>query len=134
MPPMKNMNIKEAWIVDDDDVFIFVFREVIKKCSNINSFKSFTHQDAALQDLKKRKDSGSGLPQVIFCDLRLSFYTALDFIEDVKIMGFQEIPKIVCITVSSHPKDIEKIKAANIPYLIKPVKPKEIQQLLDQLF
>ena len=128
------LNLNEAWIIDDDEVFIYVFENVLKSGKHFKNIRSFTHGRAAISALMEMEAEGKELPDIIFCDLRMPFYNLMDFINDSKEINILERSKIVGITVSSHPDDLDFFETNNIPYLIKPVTPEHITNLISRLY
>ncbi|WP_276496383.1 response regulator [Pontibacter litorisediminis] len=72
----------KVFIVDDDEVSIFLTEAILEAESFATECKGFQDAKAALQNLlESAKDSPEALPEVIFLDLNMPFLSGWDFIE-----------------------------------------------------
>jgi two-component system, chemotaxis family, chemotaxis protein CheY len=73
----------KVYIVDDDEVSIFLTEAILEAESFATECKGFLDAKMALQNLLESARSGSTdtLPEVIFLDLNMPFLSGWDFIE-----------------------------------------------------
>ncbi|AWX45419.1 hypothetical protein HME9304_02433 [Flagellimonas maritima] len=96
------------YIVDDDPITVFGIKKMLKSiviCKDINTFKN---GKLALDDLKKRIDKGSILPEVIFLDINMPIMDGWEFLEEFVSLKLEEKIIINVITSSIDPLDYQK--------------------------
>ncbi|WP_299754654.1 response regulator [uncultured Pontibacter sp.] len=74
---------KKVFIVDDDEVSIFLTEAILEAESFANECKGFLDAKIALQNLMDSVHGSSteALPEVIFLDLNMPFLSGWDFLE-----------------------------------------------------
>ena len=76
----------------------------------------------------------SGVPKVVFLDIKLPKVTGLDVLEQLKLNEYTKGIPIVMLTSSKHDSDIKAAKdlGAN-SYVVKPVDCKQFEETISQL-
>ncbi|AKD05161.1 response regulator [Pontibacter korlensis] len=74
---------KKVYIVDDDEVSIFLTEAILEAESFATEFKGFLDPKKALYNLLEnaKNSNTSALPEVIFLDLNMPFISGWDFLE-----------------------------------------------------
>lgn len=74
---------KKVFIVDDDEVSIFLTEAILEAESFANECKGFLDAKIALQNLMDSVQGSSteALPEVVFLDLNMPFLSGWDFLE-----------------------------------------------------
>lgn len=121
-----------AYIIDDDEVIIYLTDLLVKNVEFCDKLSSFTDADKAMIALKESIISGKDLPSVILIDLNMPIKDGWTFLDELSAMQLkQEIPVFI-FTSSINPVDIEKAK--NYPivkdYVIKPLTIHKINKIL----
>jgi len=121
-----------AYIIDDDEVIIYLTDLLVKNVEFCDKLSSFTDADKAMIALKESIISGKDLPSVILIDLNMPIKDGWAFLDELSAMQLkQEIPVFI-FTSSINPVDIEKAK--NYPivkdYVIKPLTIHKINKIL----
>lgn len=121
-----------AYIIDDDEVIIYLTDLLVKNVEFCDKLSSFTDADKAMIALKEAIISGKDLPSVILIDLNMPIKDGWTFLDELSAMQLkQEIPVFI-FTSSINPVDIEKAK--NYPivkdYVIKPLTIHKINKIL----
>lgn len=100
--------LDKVFIIDDDEIIIYLTEKIIKKSEFCDRFEMYTNVDSAINELRKNKDNKSELPEAILLDLNMPSKSGWDFIEEFKSLKLGvEIP-IVVFTSSIDPKDRER--------------------------
>ncbi|MFV8226850.1 response regulator [Christiangramia aquimixticola] len=128
---MKKIDI--ACIIDDDPIFVFGTKKIMKLANFCNSFMVFHNGEEALDKLKPIIESnGTALPDVILLDLNMPIMDGWEFLDEfIKIPSQKEIT-IYIVTSSIDPHDIERAKDYDkiSNYLIKPISSEKLHQIV----
>ncbi|TRO63279.1 response regulator [Christiangramia sabulilitoris] len=128
---MKKVDI--ACIIDDDPIFVFGTKKIMKLANFCNSFMVFHNGEEAINNLRPIMESNNAsLPDVILLDLNMPIMDGWEFLEEfVKIPSQKEVT-IYIVTSSIDPQDIERAKYYDkvSSYLIKPISSEKLQQIL----
>ena len=122
-----------ACIIDDDPIFVFGTKKIMKLANFCNGFMVFHNGEEALDHLKPIIESNNdSLPDVILLDLNMPVMDGWEFLDEfVKIPCEKEIT-IYIVTSSIDPMDMDRAKDYdNISnYLIKPISAQKLQEIL----
>ena len=122
-----------ACIIDDDPIFVFGTKKIMKLANFCNGFMVFHNGEEALDHLKPIIESNNdSLPDVILLDLNMPVMDGWEFLDEfVKIPCEKEIT-IYIVTSSIDPMDMDRAKDYdNISnYLIKPISAQRLQEIL----
>lgn len=107
--------MKEApliWIIDDDDLFIMITRNNIRKVSTQIATEVFHDGRESMHSLTQRISEGGNLPDIIFLDLNMPLVDGWVFLSTYAQLAAEVRSKIqlyIC-TSSIDPKDISRAK------------------------
>ncbi|SDS30350.1 response regulator [Christiangramia echinicola] len=122
-----------ACIIDDDPIFVFGTKKIMKLANFCNSFLVFHNGEEALNHLKPIIESNNdSLPDVILLDLNMPVMDGWEFLDEfIKIPCEKEIT-IYIVTSSIDPMDFDRAKDYdNISnYLIKPISSQKLQEIM----
>ncbi len=100
--------IKLAYIIDDDDIIIYLTGELLKKADFSERTETFTDGLQAIQRLKEVIREGGPYPDVILFDLNMPVMDGWEFLENfLELPIAKKIPLFV-FTSSINPDDKEK--------------------------
>lgn len=122
--------VKLAYIIDDDEIIIFLTDSLLKKVEFAERVETFMDVRSALDALKTALETGIDVPEVILFDLNMPVLSGWDFIEEFHKMN-TGIPTFI-FTSSIDPADKEKsyrypeIKA----FITKPLTLHKIDKIL----
>jgi len=119
--------MKTTWntlLIDDDSHTNLFHTILLRKVNEINVSKVFQDAQKALQFLKS--ESNLSNTKIIFLDLNMNGMDGWEFMEEFEKSTTLDGPKIVLLTSSLNPDDINKSKSfpSIIDYQSKPVSPK----------
>jgi CheY-like chemotaxis protein len=128
---MKKINI--ACIIDDDPIFVFGTKRIMKLSNFSESVIVYENGKVAYDNLKTIILANEPQPDVIFLDLNMPIWDGWQFLEE-----FTKIPNdypitIYIITSSVDPSDVEKAKKYDEVnrYIVKPITNVELQKILE---
>jgi len=103
---MKKIDL--AYIIDDDEIIIYLTGQLLKKEEFCKLTETFTDGLQAIQRLKKVLENEEQLPDVILFDLNMPVMDGWEFVDEyLKLMVNKEIPLFV-FTSSINPADKDK--------------------------
>ncbi len=103
---MKKVDL--AYIIDDDEIIIYLTNKLIMKSDFCHSIETFTGAESALERLKLAAQTGDNIPDVILFDLNMPNMNGWEFIEAFKKINFgKEVPTFI-FTSSIDPNDKQR--------------------------
>lgn len=129
--------IKNLALVDDDEIFIYLTKNIIEETKLVDLIKVFKNGLDAITFLKENSNDIDRLPEVILLDLSMPVMDGWQFLEEyIKLKP--KIGKkitIYLVTSSISPADIQKAKNINAitDYIIKPVTKERFIDLIKKL-
>ncbi|MCK0157439.1 response regulator [Cellulophaga sp. F20128] len=129
--------ISSSCIIDDDQIFVYGTRRIMKDANFCETIHVFENGLDAINALKKMIVDGIELPRLIFLDLNMPIMDGWEFLEDfLKIPNnIREQVTIFIISSSIDPRDIERVKEYDVvsDYILKPVTPKDLRNLIEEI-
>lgn len=129
---MKPIDI--ACIIDDDDIYIFGIKKLIKIsnfCKNLLVFKNGEEAIKYMQPIAASND----FPDVILLDINMPVMDGWQFLDEfIKIKpGINKEVTIYMVSSSIHDQDLNKAKEYNdvAGYIIKPIKLDDLKRLME---
>ena len=128
---------KTVMIIDDNEIDNFINEKMIKSCCFSENVYTNTGANSALDFFKNlsilQTLPSELIPSYIFLDINMPILDGFHFLEEFENLpyGFIKNIKIVMLTTSLNPSDVEKTKRYKsvVGYLYKPL----IQEDLDKL-
>lgn len=127
-------NIDLVYVVDDDPLYIFSMKKVLKLTEFCNEAKFFKNGQEALDELIPQLEAGV-LPDVIFLDISMPLMNGWQFLDHlIKYPQSKEI-KIYIISSSIDPYDTGKSSSYDIvtDYIYKPITIEKMKELKAKL-
>lgn len=122
--------MNKLWIIDDDEIFIFLIKHKLHRSKGFDSVKSFLYTDEALEELKKLILEGTPLPSIIFLDINMPRMSGWEFLQSLKNFNIDlSNTKIYILSSSSSSVDQMKAKEYSVEYLIKPLTDDNIEMV-----
>ncbi|MCM4167681.1 Chemotaxis protein CheV [Arenibacter antarcticus] len=127
--------IKQACIIDDDTIFVFGIKIMLKKnnyCSNVVVYKNGKE---ALENMVLANSTITNLPDLIFLDINMPVMDGWEFLDE-----FSKFPKasevaIFVLSSSIDARDLERAKSYEVvrDFIEKPLSNTKLKNLIHQL-
>ena len=121
-----------ACIVDDDPIYVFATKKVMRMADFCESFLVFSNGKEALESLSAIILAGAKMPEVILLDLNMPVMDGWQFLDEFTRIQPPKKITIYIVTSSIDPEDVERAKAyADVHnYIVKPVTEKSLMDIL----
>ncbi|RTE55176.1 response regulator [Arenibacter aquaticus] len=129
------MKINTTFIIDDDPIFVFGSKVLLKKCGFASNIVVFQNGKEALETIVKLLESEAELPEVIFLDLNMPIMDGWEFLEAFgKLSGLENI-RLYILSSSIDSRDMERAKDYDIvaDFIAKPLTEGRISELLSSI-
>jgi CheY-like chemotaxis protein len=130
-------HIKNIALVDDDDVFVFLTKKVIKATNLVDRITVFTNGLEALNFIKENQDNADALPEIILLDLSMPVMNGWQFLREYILLNPKLAKKISIYICSSSisPDDISLAKTISevSDFIIKPITEDKLTELITNL-
>jgi CheY-like chemotaxis protein len=125
--------MKNVLLVDDDDIFNFLNRKLLEGSGLVHNIHVALNGKEAMDLLNNYYAGSAALPDVIFLDLNMPVMDGFTFLQAFKrvSMDRRAMVKIIVVTSSENPKDMEKALALGADGFMK--KPLSEESLLTVL-
>lgn len=131
--------IKKILCVDDDPITLMLYKMVIAKATLAETIIAAKNGQEALEYYDGLKSENcEDCPELVFLDLNMPVMGGWEFLDnfiDDKYSLFNKKTKIIVLSSTIDPKDIEKVK--NYPiimdFISKPVTKEMLEQLKERL-
>ena len=129
--------ISRSCIIDDDPIFVFGTKKVMKEVDFCDDVLVYHNGEEAINGLKSMVDRGEPLPDLIFLDLNMPIMDGWDFLEDFMAIPNQNRKDVFVYIISSSIDANDFIRARNYEivnnYILKPVTPEDLIFVLNML-
>ncbi|MCK0146150.1 response regulator [Arenibacter sp. F26102] len=129
------MGINTTCIIDDDPIFVFGSKVLLKNNGFASNIIVFQNGKEALDMIVTMLESDEGLPEVIFLDLNMPIMDGWEFLDEFsKLSNVQNI-KVYILSSSIDSRDIEKAKQYGIvnDFIAKPLTDSKISELIKKI-
>ncbi|MFD2586583.1 response regulator [Croceitalea marina] len=132
---MKKIN--SACIIDDDDIFIYGTRRFMEEVSFCEDIIVFKNGKEAIDGMENYLAEGKNLPEIIFLDINMPIMNGWDFLEEFTKIPNLNKDKVQLYIVSSSvdPFDLQRAKQFELvyKYILKPILPKQLNEILEAI-
>jgi CheY-like chemotaxis protein len=128
--------LKSILLVDDDKVTNYLHKVLLQQLKLADNIEIRQNGREALDLIEEKLAAGQHF-ELILLDIKMPVLDGFEFLDQAKkLKDFNpEKSRIVMLSTSTNPKDIEKIKEAGITdYLNKPLSPEKVQDILRKHF
>lgn len=129
--------MKKVYLIDDDDIFVFLTKKTILKVSDNVDVEVFSDGYQAITHLKEIAGNIEALPDVIFLDLNMPVMDGWEFLAEYEELYTSLARKtqlyIVSSSISPHEMERSNNIAAVSDFIIKPLVKEKFLEILQGL-
>lgn len=134
---MEVKKIQRTCIIDDDPIFIYGTRRIMKEVDFCDNILVYNNGQDAIEGLKELIAQGEDLPEVLFLDLNMPIMNGWEFLEDFVKIPNPDGKKVIIYIISSSvdPRDLERIRNYKMVnnYILKPLSPRDLENVLQDV-
>ena len=97
-----NIKTKNIWIIDDDQVYTFGVKKIIRNHLPENNISSFKNGKKALEAMEKVLDTDGDLPELILLDIAMPEMNGWDFLRALEELDERLLDEIRVFVISSN--------------------------------
>ncbi|MCC6817620.1 MAG: response regulator [Bacteroidia bacterium] len=121
-----------AYIIDDDEVIIYLTQLLVKNVDFCERLSSFTSAEQAMESLLEAIKTGKDVPSVILIDLNMPIKDGWVFLDELSALNIQQNIPVFIFTSSINPVDMERALSYKIvkDYIIKPLTIQKVSKIM----
>jgi len=127
-------NVQLCCIIDDDPIFIYGTKRIMKEVNFAESILVYNNGQDALDGLMEKCKAKEPLPDVIFLDLNMPIMNGWEFLDEFKDCRSETSKKIIIYIISSSvdPRDLERVQNYQQvdTYILKPITPEDLAKII----
>ena len=103
-------NYKLTFIIDDDPVFVLLFKKIMLKIGQFETVLNFDNGQLGLAALIEKFNNNEPMPNIIFLDINMPVMDGWEFLKALEKYKFKEELNIYMVSSSIDPTEIKKSK------------------------
>lgn len=129
---MGSQEVDLAYIIDDDEVILYLTKLLNKDVTFCKQMSSFTSSEHALESLRKAIDNQHQIPSLILIDLNMPVMNGWTFLDELSQLEIGKNIPVFIFSSSINQEDINRAKSYAIvkDYIIKPLTITKISKIL----
>jgi CheY-like chemotaxis protein len=126
---MKKINL--TYIIDDDQIFVFVLKKIIDKIDNFKIVVDFKNGEDVLKILSNKET----VPDIILLDINMPIIDGWQFLERLEKFPNKDQFKIYIMSSSIDTNDIEKSKTFSMvkDFISKPINNEKLLRIIENV-
>jgi CheY-like chemotaxis protein len=105
-----NRNYKLTFIIDDDPVFVLLFKKIMLKIGQFETVLNFENGQLGLDALIEKFNNNEPFPDIIFLDINMPVMDGWEFLKALEKYKFKDELNIYMVSSSIDPTEIKKSK------------------------
>jgi CheY-like chemotaxis protein len=121
-----------TYIIDDDNIFIFVLKKIIEKNENFDQVLDFKNGKEVIKILS---DENNIMPDIILLDINMPVIDGWQFLEEIEKLPNKNKLNIFIMSSSIDANDIEKSKSFSTvkDFISKPINNEKLNKLIKSI-
>lgn len=117
------MNLRPTLLLaEDSSDDAYFFERALKRSQMDCDLVHVSDGSAAVDALRKAQETGEGLPDLIFLDLKMPVMNGFEVLEWIQGQQFPSAPEVIVLSGSDHDADQRRARALGASdYLVKPI-------------
>lgn len=126
--------MKQVFLIDDDEVFVFLTKKIIERADQDVQLSVFPNGHDAIEYLKTAALNPELLPDIILLDLNMPVMDGWEFLTIYKTFNLSQKKRIALYIVTSSISPYEVERARNIEevqeFIIKPIAKEKFKDII----
>jgi len=121
-------------LVDDDGICNYLTHRMLTKLDAAEVIKTAINGDDAIRTIRQHVRSHKKCPDLILLDINMPLMNGIEFMKVISNYTHRDKCRIVVLTTSQHPSDIERIKAFGIMEIYtKPITEEKLIEIVEKV-
>jgi CheY-like chemotaxis protein len=127
-------NYPLTYIIDDDPVFVLLFKKILRKLGKFETILNFENGQIALDTLIAKEKNNEPMPNIIFLDINMPVLDGWEFLKTIEKYPFKKDLNIYMVSSSIDSFEINKSKKYKFVknFISKPISAINFLQKLEQ--
>lgn len=130
----KNNKIGLACIIDDDSLYTYNAKKILKESPVFNDYIIFNDAESAIEHFKTVSiNDSTKIPDVLFLDINMPIMDGWDFIDEFSKLkpSLKKNVTIYMVSSSINPADINRAKELSdvAQYIVKPINVEQFEKI-----
>ncbi len=127
-------NYPLTYIIDDDPVFVLLFKKILRKLGKFETILNFENGQIALDTLIAKEKNNEPMPNIIFLDINMPVLDGWEFLKTLEKYPFKKDLNIYMVSSSIDSSEINKSKKYKFVknFISKPISAIDFLQKLEQ--
>ncbi|SFI51070.1 response regulator [Olleya namhaensis] len=128
-------HIDTTCLIDDDRIFIFAAKRILKATNFCNNFTIYNNGAEALTGLRDIIKSGNNIPDLILLDLNMPIMDGWQFLDEFVKIENSKKTTLYIVSSSIDPADSEKAKQYEqiTDFIVKPITKDALTEIVNTI-
>ncbi|WP_282069405.1 response regulator [Olleya namhaensis] len=128
-------HIDTTCLIDDDRIFIFAAKRILKATNFCNNFTIYNNGAEALTGLRDIIKSGNNIPDLILLDLNMPIMDGWQFLDEFVKIENSKKTTLYIVSSSIDPADSEKAKQYEqiTDFIVKPITKDTLTEIVNTI-
>jgi CheY-like chemotaxis protein len=124
--------MKQVFLIDDDEVFVFLTKKVIERSEAEVSLFTFPNGQEGLDHLTSIANDPALLPDVILLDLNMPVMDGWEFLKAYQKLRFAKKIVLYIVTSSISPYEVDRAKHIKEvrEFIVKPIAKEKFKEII----
>jgi CheY-like chemotaxis protein len=124
--------MKRVFLIDDDDVFVFLTKKVIERSGADVALSVFSNGQEGIEYIKGIAADADLLPDVILLDLNMPVMDGWDFLNAYQELELAKEIAVYIVTSSISPYEVERAKHIKEvqEFIVKPIAKEKFRDII----
>lgn len=121
-------------LVDDDGICNYLTERMLTRLDAAETIKTAINGDDAIRTIRQHVRAHKKCPDLILLDINMPLMNGIEFMKVISNYTHRDQCRVVVLTTSQHPSDIEGIKAFGIKEIYtKPITEQKLVEILKKV-
>jgi CheY-like chemotaxis protein len=124
--------MKQVFLIDDDEVFVFLTKRIIERSEAQVSLTVFSNGQEGFDHLVSIAADADLLPDIILLDLNMPVMDGWEFLNSYQKVKFAKKISLYIVTSSISPYEVDRAKHIEVvtEFIVKPIAKEKFKEII----